>query len=67
MSDAQTADRLRLLENLRAEEARHLAEASRFSRTAARGFPAARQYANYHRNEARALRENINRLENPQP
>ena len=56
-------DREQTLANLRAEEARHLAEASKFNMTAARGFPAAREYAVYHRNEARALREAIERLE----
>lgn len=62
-----TDDRETVLANLRAEEARHLAEASRFSLTAARGFSAAREYADYHRSEARALREAINRLESSHP
>lgn len=66
-AEALAADRLHLLENLRAEEARHLDKASRFSRIAAYGFPAARGYATYHRNKTRALREAINRLESSQP
>ncbi len=57
-------DREALLANLRAEEARHLSEASRFSLASARGFSAAREYATYYRNEARALREAILKLEN---
>ncbi len=63
MSDCTPAEREAMLAYMRAEEQRHLYEAAKFSMTAARGYGAARDYAAFHRNEARVLREAILKLE----
>lgn len=66
MIDCTPNEREAMLAYLRAEEQRHLAEAAKFSLTAAKGYAAARDYATFHRNEARALREAILKLETAQ-